>query len=358
MQRPHPIRIQLAPGYRETSPEAIPGKWLLWERDGKLWQAGTGLDSPKGLGVAGGTDCPIAVDSKAGAAYAYVCGTQPGSRDFSEIRRFDLTSGQISRVARLGLNQWVLWLLASLEDHAALITLLASDARLTALEIRHHLAFFDTLGARKPRALPLGRDAFCPQALCPRRGEVIFHGAEGWQRVRFAGQTLGRQPQVGEGLGRGASFHPTRPLVALGAGGLFLWDLESGALRQVRDRGHYPVWDGDGRGLWFRESSSDLVHLDLDSGVETRLLRIVGNPYPELHYARQVVPSADGRFLALGLTRKVRLNEATDRKPGAPGQPEPVWTHAHHFCVVDLARKLVWHAPIHARNIAWFEPGS
>ncbi|MGA2052764.1 MAG: hypothetical protein ABSH19_05570 [Opitutales bacterium] len=343
------LKLQLAEGFREVAARKCERR-LAWEEDGVLRLAETDFASPLALGGIGGVDCPVAMDGANGRGWAYCCQFRLGARDFSEIREFNLATGQSRRLVRLGLHQWALWLLAHWAEQEVLLALVATDTRSAAIHIRHHLALIETrTGAMRLVALP--RDAFVPLASCARRRWLIFHGAEGTHLVSFSGRRLLTLPAVRAAnafgpRGRGASIHPQKPLALLGGDGVWLWNLETGALRQLRDRGQYPVWGPDGKGCWFSESSSDLFEMDTETGAERRLLRVAGNPYLEINYARPVAANADGTLLTLPLTRLLKVD------PLAAGQM-PTLARLHRLCVVDLTAREAWMAPGYARNLAW-----
>jgi hypothetical protein len=338
-----PLKLQLAEGFREVSPRAC-GRRLLWEHGGEFNIAETDFAVPRALGHLGGVDCPLAVDSARGLAWAYCCQLRLGVRDYSEIREFDLATGQSRRLVRLGLHQWAIWLLAHWVEAGALLALVATDTRAAAIHIRHHLAVIDLRrGALHLIALP--RDAFSPLAWCARRRWVIFHGAEGTHLVTFTGRREQSIPPGGP-LGRGGDLHPHKPLALIGGDGIWLWNLEDGQCRRIRERGQYPRWTPDGESCWFSESSSDLYQLNCTSGAEQRLLRIVGNPLTEINYARPVAVDGDGRRLALPLTRLLKMDPAAAAN-------STLLARLHRLCVLDLTTREAWMTSGYARNLAW-----
>jgi hypothetical protein len=343
------LRLQLAEGFREVAARQC-GRPLAWEENGELRMAETDFAETRGMESIGGVDCPLAVDAKSGRLWAYSCQFRVGARDFSEIREYDLATGRGRRLVRLGLHQWALWLLSYWAEADVLLALVATDTRSAAIHIRHHLALIETkTGAMRLMALP--RDAFVPLAWCTRRRWVIFYGAEGTHLVSFNGRRILTLPAVksadGAGpRGRGAAIHPERPLALLGGDGIWLWNLETGALRCLRERGQYPTWMPDGSGCWFTESSSDLFQMDCDTGAEQRLLRVAGNPYTEINYARPITADLAGQRLALPLTRMLKVD------PVVAGQA-PTLARLHRLCVVDLAAREAWMSPGYARHLTW-----
>jgi hypothetical protein len=338
-----PLKLQLAEGFREVPPRAC-GRQLLWEENGEFKFSPTDFSAPRTFGHLGGVDCPLAVDATRGVAWAYCCQYRLGVRDYSEIREFDLATGRSRRVLRLGLRQWALWLLDHWTGSDSLLALVATDTRTDAIFIRHHLAVINTKTAQL-HLIALPRDAFAPLASCQRRRWLIFHGAEGTHLVSYTGRNLLTLPPGGP-LGRGGDIHPHQPLALLGGDGIWLWNLETGALRRLRDRGQYPRWTPDGASCWFSESSSDLFQMHCETGAETRLLRVAGNAYTEVNYARPILADAAGRYLALPLTRLLKMD------PLAAAHA-PTLARMHKLCVVDLEAKETWLTEGYARHLAW-----
>jgi hypothetical protein len=338
-----PLKLQLAEGFREVAPRAC-GHRLLWEENGDLRCGETDFSVTKNFGQLGGADCPIAVDPARGLAWAYCCQYRLGVRDYSEIREFDLATGRSRRLVRLGLQQWAIWLLAHWPAADSLFVLVATGTQASAINIRHHLAVINLRdGALHLVALP--RDAFAPLAWCLRRRWVIFHGAEGTHLVSFTGRKMLTLP-VGGPLGRGADIHPEKPLALVGGDGIWLWNLEDGTSRRLRERGQYPRWMPDGRSCWFSESSSDLFQLDCDTGAEKRLLRIAGNNFTEINYARPIAADATGRRLALPLTRLLKTDPSVAERTS-------LLSRIHRLCVVDLDAREAWLSGGYARQLVW-----
>jgi len=337
-----PLKLQLAEGFRQIEPRAC-GLRVLWEEAGDLRISETDFAKPRSLGFLGTVDCPISTDPARNIAWAYCCQYKLGVRDYSEIREFDLKTGTSRRAVRLSVHQWAIWVLSYL-DSGALLALVATSTRMFEVNIRHHLAILDPkTGQLHLVALP--RDAFSPLAWCPRRRWIIFHGSEGTHLVSFTGQRVLTLP-VGGPLGRGGSIHPTKPLAVIGGDGLWLWNLETGAVRCLREHGQYPRWTPDGTGIWFSESSSDLFHLEFETGMEQRLLRIAGNSFTEINYARPLAMDNSGRYLALPLTRLLK----TDPNVRANS---PTLARMHRLCIVDLEAKEAWVGDGYARHMAW-----
>jgi hypothetical protein len=338
-----PLKLQLGEGFREVAPRAC-GRRLAWDEQGVLRVAATDFAASQDLGQLGGSDCPLTVDGARGVAWAYCCQYRLGTRDYSEIREFDLATGRSRRLVRLGLHQWALWLLAHWAEANVLLALVATDTRAAMINIRHHLAIIETrTGQMHLVALP--RDAFAPLAWCARRRRMIFHGAEGTHLISFTGQHIRTLPPGGP-RGRGADFHPDKPLALIGGDGLWLWNLENGSLECLRERGQYPCWTPDGKGCWFSESSSDLFHFDLGTRVERRLLRVAGNSNLEINYARPIAVDAAGKLLALPLTRMLRVDPTAAERA-------PALARMHRLCVVDTEAREAWVADGYARHLAW-----
>jgi hypothetical protein len=341
------LKLQMAEGFREIAPRTC-GRRLLWENGGDLQVAETDFARQQPLGQLGGVDCPLTVDASGGRAWAYCCQYRLGVRDYSEIREFDLAAGSSKRLIRLGLHQWAIWMMAHWAEAGALFTLVATDTRAGAIHIRYHLAMIN-LRDGKMHLIALPRDAFVPLAWCLRRRWLIFHGAEGTYHVSFAGKlerTLPPRGTQGGPLGRGGDIHPTKPWALIGGDGIWLWNLEDGSCRCLRERGQYPRWTPDGTGCWFSESSSDLFQMDCTTGVEQRLLRVVGNPHTEINYARPIAADGAGRLLALPLTRMLKLDPAATANATSLAR-------VHRLCVMDLAAREAWMADGYARHLAW-----
>jgi hypothetical protein len=338
-----PLKLQLAEGFREVAPRPC-GHRLLWEEGGNFRYTETDFLEPRNFGHLGPVDCPLAVDAARGLAWAYCCQYRLGVRDYSEIREFNLATGRSRRALRLGVRQWALWLLAHWPGSDSLLALVATDTRVDAINIRHHLAVIDTKKAQL-HLIALPHDAFAPLAYCPRRRWIIFHGVEGTHLVSFAGRNLLTLPSGGP-LGRGGDIHPHKPFALIGGDGIWLWNLESGAVSRLRERGQYPRWAPDGTSCWFSESSSDLFQMNCETGAEERLLRVAGHALTEVNYARPIAADAAGRYLALPLTRLLKMD------PLAVANA-PTLARLHRLCVVDLTAREVWLAEGYARHLAW-----
>jgi len=337
------LKLQMAEGFRETASRPC-GRKIVWEDNGTLNVGDSDFAQPEFLGHIGGVDCPIALDAKRGVAWVYCCQYRLGVKDYSEIREFDLTTRRSRRLLRLGLHQWAIWMLTHWAEANSLLALVATDTRAAMVHIRHHLALIDTRSGQM-HLVALPRDAFVPLAICTRRRWVIFHGAEGTHLISIQGRHLKTLPPGGP-AGRGASIHPVRPLALVGGDGIWLWDLEKGTSTRIRDRGQFPHWSPDGRGFWFSESSSDLFYWNYETGAEKRVLRFVGNPYPEINYSRPITISPDGKRLAVSLTRMLKVDPDVLEKT-------PTLARLHRMCVVDLEKCEAWIAPGYARNFAW-----
>ncbi|MGF1449468.1 MAG: hypothetical protein ACFB20_08640 [Opitutales bacterium] len=345
-----PLPLQVKKGWKQVRPRTT-GKQLIWDEGQDVFCAQTDFAGPRRFPATGGVDCPIATHAGLPTAYRYCCQMQAGQRDFSELRGLDTLTGEMRTVYRLAGNQWMVWLCRLLKGGSTLLGLVATDARRSQLTIVHQLGFFD-LKRKRTLLVPLPRDAYHPLAVCEAREAILFHGAEGYQLVNFAGTRLRRVGVDGLPLGRGASFHPERPVVTLGGGTLTDWDLDRGGFSELPVRGQFPLWAEGGRSLWFSQSSADLWHYDPASGEAGWIVRIAGYSRPEKNYSRALVLSADGRHLAAVLTRKVRIAEM----PGAAPEPGTRLFRVNRCVVVlDLQARELWQHPAAADNLAWIE---
>lgn len=333
--------LKLAPGWRQIRPQSC--DWLLiWRHESKLWRAQTDLSERALLGQVGPVDCPIAVDPSRDAAYRYACG-EPGSlRDFSEIRAFSLGAGESQHPFTLDRRKWILWMCHYLPGPQVLVALVASEMPSTRLAIQHQLGFFD-LRQRRSLLVNLPRDAFTPLALDAPRRRVLFHGAEGYQLVDFTGKRLARLSGRGLPEGRGADFHPTQPIVALGGGELTLWRIDRQRFERLPARGVNPVWTHQGKGLLFRPHSGALARwTPADERVEC-ILEVVASRFPEQHHARAPVLTPDERYAAVTISRRLRRETPTGT----------ALVDKHGLAIVDLDEQTVWQLPIHTENFAW-----
>lgn len=341
------LPLLLAKGWKAVAPRAT-GRHLLWQSNGRVLNSETDFSQPHVLGEVGPVDCPLAVDTVRRMVYAYVSPLARHRRDYSEIRAWHLDLGTSRRLFSLGLNQWALWHFSHLQRHDAILTLVATDMPGEGVNIQHQLGIFDIAKLRS-LLVNLPRDAFLPLDIHPSRRELLFYGVEGYQVIDFAGKRLRRLAGPGLPEGRGGCFHPRREQILLGGTGIVLWDTGHDTLEQLHPRGHYPVWDKSGEGFWFGESSGDLYHYSLDTGHAERIVSLAANPHPELRHARGVVSTADGRYLALCLTRRIKRSSSSD-----PDKPE--YRHDHCLCVLDTQAKEVWQFEGPCRNPVWYEP--
>ena len=341
------LPLLLGSGWQAVPPRAT-GRHLLWQAGAKLMCAGTDFAEPQLLGETGLVDCPLAVDAARGLAYGYASPQGRQQEDFSELRAWHIKEGTGSRLFRLGLNQWALWLLRYLPRHDALLGLVATDMPGEGVHIQHQLGIFD-LGKMKSLLVSLPRDAFLPLDVHPTRREVLFYGVEGYQVIEFSGKRVRRLAGSGLPEGRGGSYSPDGDKALLGGSGIVLWDMAADSLKALHPRGHTPVWDPSGAGFWFSESSGDLFYYSLAEGQTERLVALAANAHPDIRHSRPPVATADGRYLALCLTRR--------NKRSAGSEPDaPLYRYDHCLCVLDTREREVWQLPGPCRNAVWFEP--
>ncbi|GHB97728.1 hypothetical protein [Cerasicoccus arenae] len=333
------LPLTLATGWKNAPPRAI-GRRLIWKDQGHWRISDTDFAQPVDLGQACPVDCPPAFDAARGYIYRYHCAQWGEQRDASEFRQIEPDGQGDERIFALGNNKWALWLCAYLPAMDKLAALVATEMPSRAdgtVVIQHQLGMFD-LARRRSLLVNLPRDCFFPLDIASAPERLLFHGGEGFQVVDFAGRRVWRLGPKGLPEGRGGAFHPhNADQIALGGGGVVLID-RSGKFSTVRERGLNPVWAPDGESLYFAESSSDLWCRAPNGDCE-RLLSVAGNRYSEVNRARPARFTADGRYLAIPLTRRIR------RQPleGAlGGDNAPAWAEWQAICILDLAEKEVW----------------
>lgn len=342
IQPGRPLPLLLGEGWRQVAPRST-GRQLLWEFEGRLHLSETDFAHPLSLGEVGRIDCPVACDSESGLAWRYACQDGPW-HDFSELRGFDIKAAKQTQSIHLGLNQWVVWMLRYLPRESVLLALVATHMPGEIVRIQHQLGLFD-LQRDKRLFVPLPRDAYMPCDYHAKRREVLFSGAEGWQIVGLKGERQGYLRQLkGIPEGRGGSFHPTRPLIALGGRGIAVWNRDHGNIQHVHPSGQMPVWEREGERLYFSESSSDLFSHHHARGTTERILSVAGNPHTEITQAQPLAVSPDGSLGALPILRRVRR---------ALGEEGPTFNYHHSLVVLDFPRKELWQHPVKAANIGW-----
>ncbi len=346
--RAPPLALLLAKGWKTVAPRAS-GHKLVWQSGSQLYCSDTHFENPRLLGQVGPVDCPVAVDPVRGLTYRYVSPDSFATKDYSELRSFNLESGVSERLFALDLNKWVIWLLRYIPRNDVLLALVSTHMPGEGIHIQHQLGLFD-LRKKQSLLVPLPRDAFIPLDVDTERQEVLFHGVEGYQWIHYSGH---RHLQLRDRElpdGRGAAFHPTRPIVALGGGKVVLYHRDEQRFDTLTSSGQHPVWAVDGNTLWYAESSGDLFCYDMKERVAERILCVAGNPYADIKHVRPVKLSADGRYLAAVLTRRIkrRLEE------GASPDNEPLFRFSHAIVVADLERREIWQHPGFSPNFDWY----
>ncbi len=336
------LPLTLAAGWKNVPPRPT-GRRLVWKQGNRWWLSDTDFADPVSIGAASPVDCPVAYDPTREQLYRYHCAQWGDRRDASEFRRVSTVGGDDERLFGLGLNKWALWLcqyVSEIDSLAALIATEMPSKNDGTVVIQHQLGLYD-LKQNRSLLVNLPRDCFYPLAMHCGSQQVLFHGAEGFQVVDFSGRRIMRLGLKGLPEGRGGCFNPLNPEeIVLGGGSLMLVRRKSEFI-QLRERGLNPVWAPDGQQLYFAESSSDLWRRTADGQCE-RLLAVAGNRYAEVSRARPPRLTADGRYLALPLTRRIR------RQPmeGAyGGDDSPAWVEWQAVCVLDLQAQEVWQAP-------------
>lgn len=345
-----PVPLLLAKGWRSVPPRPAGGK-LVWQRGHTLLCAPADFTAPVELGNAGLLDTPFALDPGRKLAYAYACRNGRDGRDYSEIRGYSLDGGPPECLFKLALNKWIPWFMHYLTDRDVILALVATSQPGESLIIHHQLGLFNPANGNS-LLVPLPRDAFLPLDVRPQRKEILFYGVEGYQLIDYSGKRLRLLRGNALPSGRGASFHPTEELIALGGRGIVLWETASNQLRQIHPCGQMPVWSPDGRWLYFSESSGDLFRHDWHNGTTERLLCAAGNTSSETHFARKASLSSDGRYLAMPLTRRVRRRESADGNPTQLSE----FAHYHALCILDLQRREAWQTTGYCRCAAWLSP--
>jgi hypothetical protein len=288
--------------------------------------------------------------------------------DYSAIALIDADARRqpIRQIMPLARNRWALWMLTQVPGHNSLFGLFATDERPreqaesvafgahggTGIEIRHQLGFIN-LDTGKLVLAGLARDAFMPLAHSFERRAIVFSG---WEGIHLVGMDGRRRLSLKGDIrpeGRGAAFHPGSgdPRVALGGAGIYVWNLQTGDCERLEKHGQFPAWGPGGETLFFSESSANLIQRDLRTGEKTTLLAMARDRLPQLVYAQPPRLSADGRYLAICLSQQ-RLTGVT-RKASSTGEPAKAFEHIAALCVLDLAEREFWCAPIRAQNLTW-----
>ncbi|MGJ8653383.1 MAG: hypothetical protein ACSHX8_08930 [Opitutaceae bacterium] len=351
------MNIEFAEGWQSVAPRADAPD-LIAEADGRLVYLRSDFSSVQDLGAVGPVDCPIAYDPVSRTAYRYVCATTLSRGDYSELRAYDLATGQSRSLLQLPLNQWVLWMLEWLggeEPGAAgqLFGLLATDRPADDQVVIEHRLFALKTDESQPRMRPICRDAYRPLAFSRQRKELVFAGAEGIYLVNSRGVRSATFPDA-NASGQGATFDPSGAgRAVIGGDGLFLWDLDTNSSERLNRLGRYPVWAAGQEGFWYRESSSDLYYYDLVKRESSKVLEVLDNRNPEFWHARPVTQSCCGRYLAVSLTAKQL--KGVSRKANAKGSRERVFVHNHVLCILDLERREYWQHEGLFNHVTWAE---
>lgn len=336
------LPLSLASGWKNVPPRAT-GRRLVWKRDGRWLLSDTDFADPVDFGATSPIDCPTAYDPTRERIYRYHCAQWGDRRDASELRQVGVDGSGEDRLFALGLNKWALWLCEYVLELDSLAALVATEMPHKAdgtVVIQHQLCLYN-LAQGQSLLINLPRDCFYPLAIHSASQRLLFHGAEGYQVVNFAGKRLYRLGSRGLPEGRGGAFNPHNPEeLALGGGGL-MRVRRNGECVLLRDRGINPVWSPDGQRLFFAESSSDLWVRAADGQYE-RLLAVAGNRYSEVNRARPARLTSDGRYLALPLTRRIRRQGV---EGAAPRDGSPAWVEWQAICILDFEEQVAWQAP-------------
>jgi len=350
---------ELAGNWHEVEPRSDAPDFLV-EQKGRLYGLNSEFLELNDFGPVGPVDCPIAYDSERQRAFRYVCAADYRGRDFSQLRSYDLQSGDVAVLLDMPLNRWALWLLEWIGGTTAddttgrLFGLMATDRPVDDRIVIEHQLFLLQAGVSVIKQRPLCRDAYRPLDFSRKRRELLFSGAEGIYLVGFKGERKATLKAEACPSGHGGSFKPDgQALAAIGGDGIYIWDLESNTCKQLTARGRFPVWSTDGLGIWYRESSSDLFYYDLNSHKSTQVLGVKNVRSPELWYARPPWQSQCGRYLSATFTAK-RL-KGVSRKANASGDVERVYSHHHALCILDLKTQSFWSKEGFTNHFRWMD---
>jgi len=337
------LNIQLAEGWEEIPPPGR-GPSLMIESEGELSLYRNDFTLEHKFGPVGPVDCPLAYDAQASLVFRYISAPRIGRRDFSQIRAYDVKMGTSELIAELPLNQWVLWLLEWIRggpsEGGRLFGLVATDDTSSDMVVLKHQLFlmkpFDGIATKRP----LCRDAYAPIAFSLQRRRILFVGAEGIYTVGLNGERHAELALTDRAIGRGAAFSPnSSDEVLIGGSGLRLWNYKTGECRKLTQQGQYPCWSKDGRGIWFSESSADLLYYDIESRETTRVLQVARNHDKEYSLARPIRISPDGRYLGVQLSGKRMKGISRNSIMGAR---ERVYEQSQAFFVLDLKTSELW----------------
>jgi hypothetical protein len=349
------VDLELASGWKQVAPRSD-GPELLLETDGQLSHVRGNFEVLKDFGKVGLVACPLAYDAQRREVYRYVCEYRSGQRDFSQIRIFNLDTGDRRKLIDLPVNQWVLWLFEWINLESAgggrLFGLLASDVSSEdALVLRHQLCVLNPETDAILRR-PLCRDAYYPIAFSLARRRIVFAGAEGVYVVGMKGERHATVQFDDFAAGRGASFAPGgRTEVVIGGGGLRLWNYATNQVSRLTQQGQFPTWSADGEHIWYSESSSDLFVYATQSAEAEWIVRIPNNRNREVSMARPPQLSRCGRYVGVPLSSK-RL-KGVKRSLLDAGKRERIFEESYLFCVVDQARREVWVRPGRVEQFRW-----
>lgn len=337
-------QVHLKSTFTEVAPRAEAPE-LLVEHDGRLKRLRSDGEELHDFGRVGPVECPVAYDPATRTAYRYVCASGVFVKDYSQLRSFSMEAGQSSVLWEMPLNQWALWFLhwipSSGQPGGQLLGLVAADRPHDGqVSIDHRLFAIDP-ARPAPKFRPLCRDAYKPLAFSLQRRELAFSGAEGSYILGLKGERLATLDKDQVATAHGACFDPAgAPRIALGGGGIHLWDFRKGSCIRLTQQGRHPVWSPDGRSLWYSRSGGALMCYDLETGRNEEIVAIEADRFPDFWKSRPVAFSRCGRYLAAMLSAK-RLKGVTQRAGGIEAR-ERVFTEDKCFCLLDLQRSEFW----------------
>lgn len=339
-----PSRCQIQSNFTEVKPQPDAPE-LLVEHGGRLKRLRSDGVELHDFGRVGPVECPLAYDPATGTAYRYVCASGVFVKDYSQLRAFSMQTGRSSVLWEMPLNQWVLWFLqwipSSRGSGGQLFGLMAADQPVDSqLSIEHRLFAMDP-GRPVPKFRPLCRDAYKPLTFSHRRRELAFSGADGTYIIGLHGERLATLGTDQVATAHGGCFDPAgAPRIALGGGGIHLWDYEKASSTQLTPQGRHPVWSPHGRSIWYAGSSGMLMRYDFESGRAEPIAAIQPDRFPDFWKSRPPVLSRCGRYLAAMLSAK-RLKGVTRRAGGIEAE-ERVFIEDNCFCLLDLQRSEFW----------------
>lgn len=341
------LPLLLAKGWREERPADCQQR-LWWVEGGTLKTANA--DFTKILTADNGStvEAPLA-PAPEGGVFRYAASLPLKKPPCNEIRHYD-SSGNFQTVSPLAPNRWNLWLLRYLPDPGCLIGLIASELPSNGrfgVRIAHQLGIFD-LHTQRSRLVPLPADCFAPLGLCPRAKEVIFSGVSGLTAVSISGKFRWKIAQPGLSGSYGAAFDSVSNAVYLGGAPLTRLDPETREQQVLAPDGFFPICRDDGKLLAFTHSG-EFGECNPGTCQIFPIVSIAASRYPEIRRIVAPALSANGRYLAVVLTRRSLLPSAT------AGSQNQTWSERQIICVLDFDQRRLWQHPVKHCTSVTFE---